>query len=87
MHTQVKKAYGTDMQGIEAHEEMARMREHVLSEVCGCVCVCVWVCVWVCVCVWSLPLHPPTSFPPGGQGQEWTGVFAGVPAVHGGQGL
>lgn len=43
LHLQVKKAYGDDMQGIEAHEEMARMREHVLSEVC--VCVGGWVCV------------------------------------------
>ena len=33
VHSQVKKAYGDDMQGMEAHEEMARMREHVLTEV------------------------------------------------------
>ena len=31
--SQVRKAYGDDMQGMEAHEEMARMREHVLTEV------------------------------------------------------
>ena len=31
--SQVRKAYGNDMQGMEAHEEMARMREHVLTEV------------------------------------------------------
>ena len=35
VRSQVKKAYGNDMQGMEAHEEMARMREHVLTEVGG----------------------------------------------------
>ena len=30
---QVKKAYGKDIGGMEAHEEMARMREHAMSEV------------------------------------------------------
>ena len=30
---QVKKAYGKDFNSVEAHEEMARMREHALTEV------------------------------------------------------
>ena len=35
-YNEIQKVYGNDAKGMEAHEDMARMREHALTEV--------WVC-------------------------------------------
>ena len=36
-YSEIQKVYGDDAKGIEAHEDMARMREHAVAEVCVCV--------------------------------------------------